>query len=119
MGSEVIATCQCGLNTSIMIGGGMFNFMTKCYFPCICERCHAVVPVNLLAKRKRCPQCRTTKVIPYDNPTLSDSQGQCIVANWDMEEELGRELKLTDANYRCPKCGQMTLHFEDSCLCWD
>jgi Zn finger protein HypA/HybF involved in hydrogenase expression len=119
MGSEVTATCQCGLATSIMIGGGMVNFMTTYYFPCLCERCHTIVQVNLLAKRKRCPQCKTTKVIPYDDPTLLECPGKHVVASWNMGKQLGRELKLTDGDYRCPRCGQMSLRFADSGLCWD
>ncbi|RPJ41893.1 MAG: hypothetical protein EHM27_04830 [Deltaproteobacteria bacterium] len=119
MGLEVTATCQCGVNTRIMIGGGMANFMTTCFFPCFCERCHTVVQVNLLAKPNRCPQCKTTKVIPYDDPTLSEGAGKRTVANWNIEEKLGRELKLTDGNYKCPQCGRMTLRFAHSGLCWD
>ncbi len=73
MGSEVIATCQCGVNTSIRIGGGMYNHMTTCYFPCLCEQCHTVVQVNLLSEPMQCPQCNAGAVIPYDDPTLSES----------------------------------------------
>jgi len=119
MGSQVTATCQCGMDTSIMIGGGMRNFMTTCYFPCLCEHCRTVVQVNLLAKQKRCPQCKTTNVIPYDDPTLSESAGGRTVASWNIQEQLGRKLNLTDGNYRCPQCDQMTLRFTDSGLCWD
>lgn len=119
MGSQVTAKCQCGVDASILVGGGMFDFMTTCYFPCLCERCRAVVQVNLLAKRKRCPQCKSTKVIPYDDPILSDGSGMRAVASWNMEDQLGRKLNLTDGNYRCPQCGQMTLHFADGGLCWD
>ena len=119
MGTQVTATCQCGVDTIIMIGGGMRNFMTTCYFPCLCEHCRTVVQVNLLAKQKRCPQCKTTKVIPYDDPTLSECAGGRTVTSWNMEEQLGRELNLTDGNYRCPQCDQMTLRFTDSGLCWD
>lgn len=72
MGSEVIATCQCGVNTSIMVGGGMYNHMTTCYFPCLCERCRAVVQGNLLDKPNQCPQCKFTEAIPYDDPTLPE-----------------------------------------------
>jgi hypothetical protein len=46
MGSEVIAKCRCGFDTRISIGGGMRNFMTTCYFPCLCEGCHNIVQVN-------------------------------------------------------------------------
>lgn len=119
MGSQVTATCQCGVDASIMIGGGMGNFMTTCYFPCLCEHCRTVVQVNLLAKQKRCPQCKTTKVTPYDDPTLSECAGERTVASWYIEEQLGRELKLMDGNYRCPQCGCMTLRFAGSGLLWD
>ncbi len=51
MGSQVIANCECGVEVAIMIGRGMFNFETHCVFPCLCERCRAVVEVNLLAKK--------------------------------------------------------------------
>ena len=119
MGTQVTATCQCGVDTIIMIGGGMRNFMTTCYFPCLCEHCRTVVQVNLLAKQKRCPRCKTPNVIPYDDPTLSESAGGRTVASWNIQEQLGRKLNLTDGNYRCPQCDQMTLRFTDSGLCWD
>jgi len=119
MGLKVIAKCKCGVETSILNGGGMLNFKTTCLFPCICENCHAVVQVNLLAKRKQCPKCKSTKVISYDDPTLSGRAGKCTVTSWNMQVQLGRELKLTNGNYRCPQCGQMTLRFADSGLLWD
>lgn len=119
MGLQVTATCQCGVDTRIMIGGGMRNFMTTCYFPCLCEHCGAVVQVNLLAEQKRCPRCKTTKIIPYDDPALSEDAGGHIVASWNVEDQLGRNLNLTDGNYRCPHCEQMTLRFKDSGFRWD
>lgn len=119
MGSQVIAKCQCGLETYIMIGGGEADFGTICYFPCFCEHCNNVVQVNLRAKQRRCPKCKSSKVIPYDDPRLSESTGTNTVASWNMEMQLGKELELTDGNYKCPKCGQMTLRFTDSGLCWD
>jgi len=119
LGSQVTAKCQCGLDTSILIGGGMLNFMTTCYFPCLCGQCCNVVQVNLLVKQRWCPQCKSMKVIPYDDPMLSELAGKHTVVSWNMGEKLGRVLKLTDGNYRCPQCGRMTLRFEDSGLCWD
>lgn len=119
LGSQVTAKCQCGVDTTIMIGGGMLNFMTTCYFPCLCEHCRTVVQVNLLAEQRWCPQCKSTKAIPYDDPTLSEFAGEHTVVSWNMKEKLGRVLELTDGNYRCPQCGRMTLRFEDSGLCWD
>ncbi len=119
MGSEVKAKCSCGVEADILIGGGMMDFMTTCFFPCLCEKCHNIVQVNLLAKRRRCPKCKTSNPIPYDDTRLSESPGQDHVATWNMQEQLGRELILTDGKYRCPKCGKMALEFFDSGLCFD
>lgn len=119
MGTEVTATCECSVNVTIPIGGGMGNFGTRCYFPCLCEGCHDIVKVNLLATIKRCPKCRSKNLVPYDDPRLSDSPGQHTVAEWSMQDELGRDLRLTDGNYRCPKCGKLTLRFTDSGVVWD
>jgi hypothetical protein len=107
------------VDTSIMIGGGMVDFVTTRYFPCLCEHCRTVVQVNLLARQKRCPRYTSTKVIPYDDPALLQGAGEGIVAGWNMQEQIGRELKLTDGKYKCPQCGHMTLRFADSGLCWD
>jgi Zn finger protein HypA/HybF involved in hydrogenase expression len=96
----------------------METFMTTCYFPCLCEHCHSVVRINLLGKTKRCPKCRSPNTIPYNDPELSKSLGRHLVAEWSIPE-LGRELKLTDGNYRCPRCRKMMLRFSDSGLCWD
>ena len=118
MGEEVIATCQCGVNTRICIGNGFDE--TPCYFPYLCKHCRAVVQVNILAKRKRCPQCKSTKIIPYDDPTLSDLVEGPDAKVLDMNKTFFDQDSLTaDKNYLCPQCGQMTLHFEYTDMCWD
>ena len=119
MGSQITARCECGVQAEVLIGGGMMNFTTTCFFPCLCANCQGIVQVNLLAKSLRCPQCRARNPIPYDDPSLSKSPGDHLVASWNMQDQLGRELVLTDGKYRCPKCGKMTLEFVDSGLCWD
>jgi Zn finger protein HypA/HybF involved in hydrogenase expression len=119
MGAAVTATCSCGLEASILIGGGMSNFMDICYFPCQCARCKKVVQVNLLAKRQRCPTCRANQPVPYDDPSLTDGSGSNEITSWNIAENLGRTLKLTDSHYHCPQCGQMTLRFQNAGLCWD
>lgn len=119
MGSQVTATCRCGLEVNVLIGGGMANFTTTCYFPCLCEACHNIVQVNLFAKGKQCPKCKSPVPISYDDPRLSESPGERAVAEWNMQEQLGRELMLTDGNHMCPKCSKMSLRFRDSGLCWD
>jgi hypothetical protein len=119
MGSGVTATCGCGLTVDIDIGGGMANFRTTCYFPSLCEACQDVVQVNLLARKLRCPDCKGENPIPYDDPRLLGSPGKNVVAAWNINENLGRSLALTDGTYFCPKCKNMSLQFRDSGLCWD
>ena len=119
MGSAVIAICDCGVNEEILIGGGMMNFTTTCYFPCCCENCNEVVQVNLLSKKMRCPKCRSQKVTPCDDPKIVDKLGNKTIAEWNMQGKIGRELILSDGSYWCPKCKKPNLRFEDGGMCWD
>jgi len=118
MGSQVTARCQCGVDVSILIGGGMLSFKATCYFPCSCAGCASVVQVNLLAKPLRCPACGSKNVTPFDDPSVSGRGKGRAVTSWHLQE-LGRELTLTDKPYRCPRCGELTLRFEESGLLWD
>jgi hypothetical protein len=105
----------------------MHSFMTTCYFPCLCERCRDIVQVNLIptkilniiTKKIRCPECRSTKIIPYDSPELTDSTGAINVVSWPPIKKKGRRLVLTDGKYKCPKCGEMSLQFTQGGLWWD
>ena len=115
----MVGKCSCGLEVQVPIGGGMRNFATTCYFPCLCEACHNVVPVNLLAQPQQCPECKSPAVISYDDRRLTASPGKGKVASWNMKEKLGRELVLTDGGYLCPKCNNMSLKFRNTGLCWD
>ena len=119
MGSQVVARCDCGVEESILIGGGMMDFQTTCLFPCLCENCHSVVQVNLFSKALKCPQCGAPDPIPYDDARLSELPGNHTVAQWNTAAHLGRELVLTDGKYRCPECGRMSLEFSDAGVCWD
>jgi hypothetical protein len=100
MGSQVAAKCECGVETEILIGGGMMNFMTTCFFSCLCEGCHSIVQANLLSKKKKCPECHAPNPVPYDDPRLSKTRGQNNVIEWKVVGILGRELVLTDGRYK-------------------
>jgi ribosomal protein S27E len=67
----------------------------------------------------RCPECRSTKIIPYDSPELSDSTGDMNIASWPPLKKNGRRLVLTNGKYKCPKCEKMQLIFSNTGLCWD
>ena len=119
MGSDAIATCKCGYEETFGIGGGMQDFTTRCSFPCLCKRCKSIVTVNLLAKRPECPACRSTRVIPYDKEELVNRKGGRSVAEWNMEDQLGRRLELTNGSYYCPSCDSFDLTFAPSYVDWD
>jgi len=119
MGLMVIAKCECGLETDLVIGGGSIKSVETCYFPCLCENCQNIVMVNLLADEPRCPECNAPDPIPYDDPGLSDFPGDDVIASWNMEDRLGRDLILTNGKYKCPSCGNMSLEFIEYGLCWD
>lgn len=118
MGSLVVARCECGLVTEFGVGGGRRNYLTTCYFPCRCSACRAVVQVNLPAKPPMCPQCKSTDVIPFDQPELVAVKGEVNVVQWSMQREFGRDLVLTDGLYVCPGCGDTSLRFFAEGL-WD
>ena len=121
MGLEVIAMCECGLDVIVLIGGGMTNFITTCYFPCLCEACHNIVQVNLLKKTMKCPKYKSSDLISYDDPRLSEFKGQHEVAIWRIfkQGKLARQLLLTDGYYMCPNCNKLSLRFQSSDMCWD
>ena len=119
MGSQVTAACQCGIEVTVLIGGGMRNFQTTGYFPCLCEACRNIVQVNLLAKTKLCPKCKSPALISYDDPRLSESPGNRAVAEWNMQGQFGRQVRLTNGNYLCPKCYKISLRFRATGMCWD
>lgn len=120
MGIQIKARCNCGVNTDVRIGGGMMDFTTTCHFPCLCNTCHTIVQANLLAKNLQCAKCQSYDLLPYDDPQLIGTLGNRNLAEWNMQDSLGRELVLTDGTYKCPKCGKMSLIFnDDSAVLWD
>ena len=58
-------------------------------------------------------------VIPQMGGNEGFFAGQEIVAEWNVEERLGRSLRLTNGAYLCPQCDQATLKFSEGGLCWD
>jgi hypothetical protein len=112
MGSSVIASCPCGEEAEIMVGGGMLDYETNFRFPCCCEKCHSLVVTNILSEKLRCPKCKASDLIPYTDPRLEGEKGEHEVVQWG-------ECTLTNGAYICPKCKKPTLRFQPDGLCWD
>lgn len=70
-----------------------------------------MVSVNLLAAEPKCPTCKSLALTPYDAQELNDHSSDLVVADWDMRQQLGRCLELTQSRYLCPQCMQKTLVF--------
>jgi len=91
----------------------MRNFTTYCNFPHYCRECEILFEANLFEKGERlCPECGKNKVIPYDDKRAFKSEGK-EVFSWNVKDEIGRELKLTDGKYICPNCRKFSLMFSD------
>ncbi len=116
MGSEVNATCKCGLKTTIQIGGedGGTGAMV-CYFPCVCRDCEDVVQVDVSETNLKCPKCNGQDVIRYDDPRLLSCRGLSVIARWNMGGAVAgkqiQTLELSNGQYKCPRCGNPTLTF--------
>jgi hypothetical protein len=119
MGSNVIGNCECGFISNSPVGGGMLDFEMVCYFPALCHVCHDCVTINLFLKKPKCPKCKNTSVIPYDDPELIGTTIDSVAASWYAKDKLGRDLILYEGTYLCPACGNYSLYLEDCGLSWD
>lgn len=118
MGSIIGASCDCGYEKSEMfLGGGMANFNTYCNFPHYCEDCRTLFEADLFDKSRSCPRCKKRNVIAYDDERACKIEGKNVFS-WNVQEEIGRNLNLTDGSYICPACGKFNLTFFDI-GCWD
>ena len=119
MGSSVEANCECGFHDLFMVGGGMRNFDSVCFFPAHCDACSSLVGVNLLLKTLLCPNCSSRCVRSYDHPDLQGQRGAREVASWSIFDKSERSLSLNDGTYLCPACKKFSLRFSDGGLRWD
>ena len=60
-----------------------------------------------------CPQCDTSSVVPYDDPSLALTSGVVDeIFSWNTSDRLGRELILHDGEYFCASCANFSRRFE-------
>lgn len=119
MGSIINAHCDCGFDKNEMfLGGGMMNFMKYCNYPFYCENCSILFEGNVFDKKLKCPKCNKDHVSSYDTKKTYSSEEKETVFDWNVMDEIGRKLELTDENYFCPGCREFTLRFSN-CGSWD
>ena len=59
-----------------------------------------------------CPQCDTSSVVPYDDPSLALTCGVVDeIFSWNTADRLGRDFQLYDGVYFCPSCSESGLRF--------
>jgi len=65
-----------------------------------------------MEKHAKCPDCGK-EVTFYDDPSLqikTEEPKKADIFLWHMHDE-GRDFRLPNTQYLCPKCGKMTLVF--------
>ena len=97
----------------------MADFREVCSFPCLCRNCKDIVNANLLQPPLTCPECQSQRVAAYDQAELLEKEGHNVVTSWNVRDQIGRELKLTDGLYYCPCCETYRLRFVDFGIHWD
>jgi len=113
MGTMVEAVCGCGYSSGVMaLGGGRSNHLTSCGFPCYCKACKSLFKANMYDPDVSCPQCDTSSVVPYDDPSLALTGGVVDeIFSWNTADRLGRDFQLYDGVYFCPGCSESGLRF--------
>ena len=117
MGCSVVAKCECGYESPLlMIGGGMLSFGTECKFPAYCAEGDHLVTVNLLEHPCPCSDGHKKEPTPYNNADLKGTAGENEVVSWRFGEN---QAVLTDGTYFCPACHQYMLKFSQGGMMWD
>ena len=130
MASVHTASCPCGYNETIAVGGTRASYGDHSTFPFYCQQC-GLVSVNIApfigamrledsSNRRRecaspptCPKCANKKVDQYGVPPASIENATKRVAfqAWNF--------KAFDKGNLCPACKQMSLVFNSSQICAD
>jgi hypothetical protein len=70
MGSLQEASCVCGFQMEVTVGGGRATFQKNCAFPYYCQRC-GLVEANTRLKVPVCPSCCSGDIQRYGLPPVS------------------------------------------------
>lgn len=111
MGSVHKATCDCGFQVDIAVGGTMAGYRRHAAFPFHCGRC-GLVGANTVPAVPRCPRCRSAEIQPYGRPPVSLDSGAGTVLGW------GAFSARATGNL-CPNCQKMTLVFHRAHIMFD
>jgi len=111
MGSILQAKCSCGFNSEgLFVGGGFRNFLKVCSAPALCKRCSAIVVLNYLKKKNKCPSCKSEVIFYNDFSLQRKTKKEYPLFDWNIGEDEGSFI-LPDTKYYCPKCNKLKMKF--------
>lgn len=125
MGSIIYARCSCGYEVgNIVIGRSMRSHCSSDFYPALCQDCSSIISIDLNGT-KRCPSCRGTNVIFYNDQRLSKNNS--LPSNTNRDTSVQGDIiemqvtshELTKRIYRCPKCMKLALNFHETGILWD
>ena len=108
MGATYLASCPCGYQQNVAVGGNMINYAQESFFPFFCKKC-GLVEVNICQKRLRCPKCASARVRAYGSPKISPHDIGDRELSW-------QQYSAGSSSHLCPSCKQHRLRFTLSCL---
>ena len=104
MGSIHQASCPCGFQQSVTVGGSMSSYKTEARFPFYCQTC-GLVNVNICERKLSCPECHSHAIKAYGSQAISPQQTSDREVSW-ASYSAGR------AGHLCPKCNHSHLSFD-------
>jgi hypothetical protein len=115
MGSLHKASCSCGFETEVDVGGSRSSFTTNSTFPFHCNKC-GIVDINIRLDKICCPKCFSEHIHQYGKEIASDltviqSHPYARLQNFNYQA-------YQDGNL-CPKCKKYNLVFHPARLRYD
>lgn len=110
MGSHHRATCPCGFESSVRVGGNRATFLEKSYFPFYCKD-HGLISVNYRGPIE-CTYCKSKYINQYGKEPVSIK-----VERWPTLQSFDYKA-YSDGNL-CPQCKKFTLKFSGAEIFYD
>jgi predicted RNA-binding Zn-ribbon protein involved in translation (DUF1610 family) len=92
----------------------MLSFLEHCAAPALCSSCDEVVCIDLMGRDVSCPVCGAETVC-YDHSSLirdADDPTHAPSIAWSLTDG-GSFVLLAGNRYRRPRCGELTMAFDD------
>jgi hypothetical protein len=105
MGQLVLATCECGFESSVFVGGNRATYLEKSNFPFYCKK-DGLISVNY-RKGIQSPHCESTDILEYGKEPVSkvptERDAFPIIQSFNYKAHRN--------DHFCPKCKNMSMQF--------